>query len=740
MRAETTIAELISSLCEAPLEVTDKKDAPAWGPVVYSGDRRLQVDAISACALVFDYDHTDQSDTKSPPPTPEQYEALGRALEVNGWVYVIHATYTDGRARLVLPLASDVPAASYVALWEMIAASLPLKPDPTGADLARLVYAPSCAPGAVREVGETGGERLLDPADFISANGFNLLKRPVSDSGVKSKPASESPPKIFDLGKLSDEVDGYHNPERRAQLRALLDGTLVVPPGERETMLHALLGALSHLRNAPGEEGCEILLRRIFARRDGHETMMDEWVDKALYSYTRGEHRKEVLDQQVAVVEKFFRDEKWREKLKQKVDAKGAVQGLLPMECNVTDVLINDDAFAGHIRWNLLRQGIEITGGALKGQPVESLDVPAAVWFQKSEYNCLASREMVGACVQHIALHNGYDPVNEFLEKIPKWDGKKRLSRLLLDYAQAQGDENWVEIVTRKFHIAAIARAKRPGCQVDNVLVLQGEQGGGKTSYVRVMGAGFSVETNLDLHSKDAVMVSASAWLVELGELASLKRSDVESVRNFITRKEDAIRLPYGRSVKNMPRRCVFIGTTNSKQPLTDPEGNRRFWPVSVGTVDTAGLAKVRDQAWAEALHEYNSGAQWWLTPEEMERAKSEASVYEAEDINQTEILAYLDEQKNWPKTLSAREVAIKILKMSSIGNVPPQMIAGINRTMNSMGWEKTRKRVAGLPTRCFVVPTKEEMRKRGDAIESRMPLDGTSGKVIVGDESEEYE
>ena len=721
-RHETTIEELLSSLCEPPEIIVRKQDAPAWSPINYRGDRRVAVDAAGACALVYDLDD----------PTFD-LQPVGHALQLARWVYAIHGTYTAGRARLVIPLARDVDPASYAGLRETIATSLGLVHDPACSDLARLFYAPS-APEAGRDPGERGGDRLLDPADFIGSG--NLLKKPERTqppaSGANRIPPQETLPKNFDLQALRDEVASYRKSDRRAQLTALLDGTLVVPPGERETLLHPLLGSLSHLRNAPGEEGCELLLRRIFARRDGHEEHMEEWVDKALYSYTRGEHRKEVLDQQAAVVEAFFRDENWKEKLKLQMNSKGGVVGMKPLECNIMDVLENDDAFRGHIRWNMLRQSIEITGGVLKGQPTESLDVPAAVWFQKSEYNCPVSRETVGACVQHLALHHGYDPVGEYLDKLPKWDGTKRLSRILLDYAQAQGDANWVEVVTRKFFIAAVARAKKPGCQVDNVLVLQGDQGGGKTSFVRVMGAGFSVETNLDLHSKDAVMVSATAWLIELGELASLKRSDVESVRNFITRKEDAIRLPYGRAVKNMPRRCVFLGTTNSRQPLTDPEGNRRFWPVSVGTIDTAGLAKVRDQVWAEALYEFNSDAQWWLTPEEMVKAKSEASVYEAEDINQSEILNWLESQKVWPEVMFAAEVCTKILHLSP-GQISSQVIAGVNRTMNQMGWKRCRKRKAGIPTWGYRVPTRAAMLKHGDRLDAALPMD----KVITESEND---
>lgn len=703
---ETTIGELIASLVETPEEYASKHLAPAWSPIVYREGRRLAANAESACALTYDFDHSDQADTTTGPPTPDQYAALAALLAREGWLYVIHETYTAGRARLILPLASDCPAESYPALWRAIAALLPIAPDPTGADLARLLYAPSRPPGAERGA-ESGGTLPLDAARYVAERPKTPAKAQPREVGVKPNSRPEITPEKFDLGALREEIAGYHNPEARAELESLVDGTLRIAPGTRETVLHPLLGRLSHLRNNPPEGVVAEMLRRCLSMRVGAAEYLDEWVDKALYSWSRGTGRKEVLDQQVAEVEKFFRDETWKNSLKQQTDAKGAVIGMKPLECNLLDVLANDEAFAGQIKWNVLKNEVEVHGGALENEPIESLGVPFASWLQKSTYNCPVSGEKAGIALQHHALHNKYDPVSEFLGKLPAWDGKPRLSRLLLDYAQAQGAEDWVQIVTRKFFIAAIARALRPGCQVDNTLVLQGEQGGGKTSFVRVMGAGFHVETSLDLHNKDAVMTSAGNWLVELGELASLRKSDVESVRNFLTRKEDQIRLPYGRVVKTMPRRCVFIGTTNARQPLSDPEGNRRFWVVSVGTINTDGLEGIRDQVWAEAKVAFEAGEQWWLTQSEAERAKSEASVYEAEDVTETEIMLWLESQKVWPKSISALDVARKVLNRIP-GSIPPHEVAAINRTFYKLGWALTRKRIAGKQVRSFVVPPKD--------------------------------
>lgn len=730
-RADSTVSELIQSLLEHE-PCPAKHLAPAWSPITYSAGKRLASEAVGACALVYDLDHA----------TAAQLEALSARLESLQWVYAIHETYTAGRYRFVVPLASDVPAARYAETLARGAETLGIQDaiDTQATDLARLFYAPS-RPADQTRFAHTDGQKLCDFNDLGISSDLHIDKygmaqrvkdatpaekpKPAESGGAEIRP-EKTIPKIFDLQFLRDELAASRSPYK-ADIERLIDGTLRVPPGTRETLLHPVLSALGYMRAAPPEGVVEELLRRIFAAREGHETHLEEWVSKALYSYSRAVGKKEVQDEAAATVEKFFRDEKWREKLKFVTDAKGTVKGMVPMEGNILSVLRNDENFRGHLRWNLLRQRVEITGGVLAKEHSENhgdLGVALASWFQTSEYQCQASREMVGSVMQYVAIENGYDPVREYLKGLPAWDGTKRLSGLLLDYAEAEGAEDWVRVVTRKFFIAAVARALEPGCQVDSVLVLQGKQGGGKTSLVRVMGAGFHVETSLDLQNKDSVMTAANNWLVELGELASLRKSDVESVRNFITRKEDQIRLPYGRSVKTMPRRCVFIGTTNSKQPLTDPEGNRRFWVVSVGKVDTLGLEMVRDQMWAEALHAYSSGEQWWLTQAEARRAAMEAKVYEAEDYTAQEILAWLDVQKTWPETLSARDVATKILHRMS-NTITAQDMTAINRSMENLGWEPTRRRKLGVVTKCFVVPSRKAMEAAGQ-------LDNTDDNLII--------
>ncbi len=694
VQAELTLAELMSSLTEPPCEVASKLDAAAWSPIAYSGTHRRAVEAVSVCALVYDLDDPEAID----------WEELDELLAPDDWLYVIHKTFTDGCARLVLPLSEDCAPSDYAALREAVASKLQLVHDPACSDLARLFFVPSQPVGAGRTAGTSGGTNPIAPYDIVPRS----LQTPETQP---SAPLAIPEPKAFNMGALQEEVKALKNFARREQLQSLLDGTLRIPPSQRESILHPLMGSLSHLRHAPPEEVAEALLRRVLSVRDGASTMLESWVEDALDSFQRGAARKALLDREAAEVESFFRQasdgDAWKSKLRLKHDSKGAVAGTKNSEANLLLILANDPEFRNRIRWNVLKNKIETPDGFLSKQPPESLDVPLAAWLQSSVYHCDTSAALAGSCLAHTALANPFDPVRQFLNALPEWDGVPRCDGLLLDYANAEGNPDWIRVVTRKFFIAAVARVMEPGCQVDSTLVLQGAQGGGKTSFVRVMGAGYHVETSLDLHNKDAVMTAAQNWLVELGELASLRKADVESVRNFLTRKEDQIRLPYGRTVQTMPRRCIFIGTTNSRQPLTDPEGSRRFWVVSVGRVDTVGLARIRDQAWAEALHLYKTGSQWWLTQDESVTAANEASVYEVEDIVKTEILFWLDSTKNRPGSLTAGEVASKILQRP-LGTVSTQEVVAINRSMKNLGWEPCRKRVAGVQVRAFKVPAKE--------------------------------
>jgi putative DNA primase/helicase len=233
-----------------------------------------------------------------------------------------------------------------------------------------------------------------------------------------------------------------------------------------------------------------------------------------------------------------------------------------------------------------------------------------------------------------VARENRYNPIVEYLNSLT-WDGTQRLDRWMVKLLGAP-DNAFVRLVSPKVLISAVARAIDPGCKVDTVLVLEGEQGIKKSSAIAALfGEQYTAESVslFDQHNK-MVMSMMGAWVVELAEFVAIARSHHASVKGLISMRRDRVVLPYARLATSHPRRCIFFGTINPEATgyLTDSTGNRRYWPVAVTRIDLEDIAKHRDQLWAEAAYRYSTGERWWLEPEEERAASSEQSEREEED------------------------------------------------------------------------------------------------------------
>lgn len=215
-----------------------------------------------------------------------------------------------------------------------------------------------------------------------------------------------------------------------------------------------------------------------------------------------------------------------------------------------------------------------------------------------------------------------------------KWDGTPRLDTWLSVFMGTK-DTEYTRAVGRKWLISAVARGMDPGCQVDHMLIFEGGQGIGKSRALRILGGDFYSEFSANLKSmnaqRDMVAVIMGKLIVEMSELATIRRADMESLKAMITTTKDDTRLAYERDAKTYPRTCVFAGTTNEvgQSYIADTTGARRFWPVLCGEnskVDTEALKANVDQIWAEAVHAYGAGEDWWVVPsliveeEQMER------------------------------------------------------------------------------------------------------------------------
>lgn len=244
-------------------------------------------------------------------------------------------------------------------------------------------------------------------------------------------------------------------------------------------------------------------------------------------------------------------------------------------------------------------------------------DIRAADWLQHHGIN--VNSHTTSEAVQAVAEQNRFNPIKDYLDRVAKnWDREPRLDTWLTDYLGVDETE-FTKAVGARWMISAVARIFQPGCQADHVLLLEGEQGKRKSTALHTLaGTDWFTDHISDIDSKDARMELHGVWIVELGELASIRRADLEKVKTFITATHDNFRPPYGRRVQRVPRTNVFTGSTNAKTPFTDPTGSRRFWPVRCGHIDTDKIFDDRDQLWGEACVRYRQREPWWLDTDEL--------------------------------------------------------------------------------------------------------------------------
>ena len=217
-------------------------------------------------------------------------------------------------------------------------------------------------------------------------------------------------------------------------------------------------------------------------------------------------------------------------------------------------------------------------------------------------------REHTRDALHQLALQNTFNPMTDYFDSLA-WDGVPRLDKMLIDYFGAE-DTPFNRAVSAKFLIAAVRRARHPGTKFDFVVVLEGPQGGGKSSALVILAGreNFSDQDILLLDQRAQAEALEGVLIYEISELGGLNKVEMSRVKAFLSRTEDRARPAYGRFREDRPRTAIFVGTTNDDTYLRDTTGNRRFWPVKVGTIDLVRLEEDRDQLWAEAAHREAQG------------------------------------------------------------------------------------------------------------------------------------
>ncbi|MFI3279612.1 MAG: virulence-associated E family protein [Rikenellaceae bacterium] len=275
-------------------------------------------------------------------------------------------------------------------------------------------------------------------------------------------------------------------------------------------------------------------------------------------------------------------------------------------------------------------------------------------WYFEKMYKITGNSKIDGALSLHSEKYK-FNDVRNYLGGL-EWDGHPRLDTLLVEYLGAE-DTSYVRAVTRKAFVAAVARAMVPGCKYDTMLILVGPQGIGKSTLFDKMSKGWFNDGIRTFEGKEASELVQGVWLVEIGELDAFRQTDVARIKQFLSLRADRFRAAYGRHVKDIPRSCVFFGTTNAATFLRDRTGNRRFWPVDVGKTERLKtvweyLDDDVDQIWAEAVLRWRVGEPLILTGGVEDAARHEQDAHREVSSKEGIIVDFLDKQvpEDWNK------------------------------------------------------------------------------------------
>jgi predicted P-loop ATPase len=358
------------------------------------------------------------------------------------------------------------------------------------------------------------------------------------------------------------------------------------------------------------------------------------------------------------------------------------------------------------LRYNIFVQRTELFG--FQDYSLLNDNAWAELWSTAREYGFQPSKLFLAEALEAIALQDKYHPVKEYFESL-KWDGIKRLDRLLVDYAGAE-DNEYVRAVGAKPLIAAVRRIYVPGTKFDTMPVLEStQQGAGKSSMLKTLAVReewFADGVSLGERAKEMIEQVEGCLIVEIQELKGMRHSDVDNVKAQLSKTHDKARKAYGRFTTNLPRQFVLFATTNPGEKasyLKDKTGNRRFWPVRTSDeIDLASLERDRDQIWAEAVHRHRAGESlllprhlWDFARAEQEKRVAEhpwvVSLEDAFQDGDKPMLGKVRVEDVWA-LLGKREAPKSNYEMTDLGEA-----------MRKLGWEHTRLRFGDKRAYCYV-------------------------------------
>lgn len=622
----------------------DLKDVGGFVGGALSGRRRKSNNVIGRDIITLDFDNV---------PGWQTDLIIDKMNELN-CSYCIYSTrkHTPAapRLRVVVPFDRTVTPDEYEPCARRVAAHIGIgMADPTTFEVCRLMYWPSCC--ADSEFVYKTNDAPLISADFLLGtyrDWHDLTSWPQTPNTVsyqklamKQGDPLEKPGivgafcRTYDiysamdtfLPKIYDATDG--DSDRFTYLGGSTTGGAVIYDNGKFLFSHhatdpcsgRLVNSFDLVRlHKYGDKDNDAAPDTPVVKLPSYKAMCDmALTDKAtVATLNREQHEQAMREFEGMGVEPDSEDDgSWAEPLQRTQN--GEIKSTIN---NVLIILNGDPLLKDKFALNAFAGRGEVLGalpwdGKATRRMWSDTDSNGLYWYLENVYK-LTGRGNIDSALDIHASQHAFNEVQDFIEGL-SWDGVERLDTLFIDYLGAK-DTAYNRAVCRKAFTAAVARAMQPGCKFDNMLILAGPQGIGKSTLLDKMSKGWFNDSIRTFEGKEASELLQGVWLVEVSELDAFRRTDVARIKQFLSLRADRYRAAYGRHVKELPRCCVFFGSTNTTDFLQDTTGNRRFWPVDVGeqphskTVWKDLTDDEITQLWAEAKARWLAGEPLYLS------------------------------------------------------------------------------------------------------------------------------